>query len=97
MFHPRTRYKLGRPVRLDLGGRRKVVPIRLRSKPKDTAGPLLVQAFDDGEGEDAIPVDQVLVPDARSAAVLVPPRGKFRVRVLVPSGEEAERRKLTAK
>jgi hypothetical protein len=84
VFHPRTRYVNGRANWLLAGGRREV-----RVKSLDLHGghsPFLIQAFVDAEGNDAIPVDQIIIDNPGSQPPLVLPKGRFRLRVLDATG-----------
>lgn len=95
IFHPRTIYKEGRPTWLEMGGARKSLALygtveNQTAKPflPQTGGTFLVQAFVAGEPNDAIPVDQIIVADAKKAPVLMlPAKGEFRLRAIDESGK----------
>lgn len=79
IFHPRSRYENGRPHWLRLGGLRSPYP--LLQGICGGAPRCLVKARPVEEGEDAIPIDQILVETGRPAPALMLPAGKFVVRV----------------
>ena len=95
VFHPRSVYRNGRPTWLEIGGARK--PLALYGKVKNqvaqpflpqTGGKFLIQAFVSTEPDDAVPIDQIVVSDAKKAPVLMlPGKGNFRVRALDESGK----------
>jgi hypothetical protein len=95
IFHPRAIYKDGRPAWLEMGGARK--SLRLYGKVENsvampflpqTGGTFLVQIFAANEPNEAIPVDQIIVTDAKKAPVLMlPTKGDFRVRAIDESGK----------
>ncbi|HKY06129.1 MAG TPA: hypothetical protein VJQ56_14635 [Blastocatellia bacterium] len=93
LFHPRTRYERGRPVWLRMGGMRKakeieMVKLKGAKQALSTPSPvILVQAFFAREGTDALPVDQVVVTNAKDAPVLVLPRGAYRIRAIDKAGK----------
>jgi len=84
VFNPRARYEQGRPTWLKLGGLRK--PQVLDFEKLDRAEPVLVQAFMAEEGENAVPVDQVLLYPGKDVPVLMLPSGTMRVRAIDKSG-----------
>lgn len=87
VFHPRSTYEHGRPTWLRMGGLRS--PHRL---PEDVCGPAprcLVQARFAEEGEDAIPVDQIVAEAGSPVPALLLPPGAFVVRV-----EDAQGRRI---
>ncbi|MDB4952273.1 MAG: hypothetical protein JWM27_4922 [Gemmatimonadetes bacterium] len=90
VFTPRTRVVHGRPDWLFTRAGRTPVPLGpgiLRRIPDD-GGTYLVQAFAAGEGDDAIPLDQVIVcPGEMPALALLP--GRYRVVLMGRSGEMA--------
>jgi|GEM_PF-295011 len=103
VFTPRTRDREGRPDWLFTRAGRRPVPLRatrgadgrtLASLLRPDAGPQLVQAFAAGEGDDAVPVDQVVVRDADPAALALRP-GRYRV--VVTRADGAERTTLTVR
>jgi hypothetical protein len=78
VVHPRDRPVAGRPEWL-LGMGRKPVPIPESLLP--VRGLRLIQAFVAGEGDDAIPVDQILVKAGDAAPPLMLPSKSIRYRV----------------
>jgi tetratricopeptide (TPR) repeat protein len=95
IFHPRTIYKKGRPTWLEMGGARKSLALYGKVENQiaqpflpQTGGTFLVQAFVADEPNDAIPVDQIIVTDAKKAPVLMLPiKGDFRIRAIDESGK----------
>ncbi len=95
IFHPRTVYKDGRPTWLEMGGSRKSLTLYGKVKNSvampflpQTDGIFLVQAFAANEPNDAIPIDQIIVTDAKKAPVLMlPAKGDFRIRAIGESGK----------
>jgi hypothetical protein len=79
VFHPRSRYENGRPHWLRLGGLRSPYP--LLDVICGGAPRCLVKARPVQEGEDAIPIDQILVETGKPAPALMLPTGEFVVRV----------------
>jgi hypothetical protein len=79
VFHPRSVYRDGRPMWLRLGGRR--APHLLPPDVCTGADRCLVSARAAGEGDDAIPVDQVEVVRGIPVPALLLPPGSYRVRV----------------
>lgn len=80
VFWPRTRIVNGRPDWLEsvLGRRRVTIPPALEAG----TGLRLVQAFSAHEPATAIPVDQVLLGDARGSKMLMLPPGSYWVRMI---------------
>ncbi|HEX6902924.1 MAG TPA: hypothetical protein VF789_24625 [Thermoanaerobaculia bacterium] len=79
LFHPRSRYENGRPHWLRMGGLRSPYPLL-----QEICGQVprcLVKARPVEEGEDAIPIDQVMVDTDKPAPTLMLPAGKFVIRV----------------
>jgi hypothetical protein len=75
VFHPRSTYEHGRPTWLRMGGLRSPHPLQ-----EDVCGAAprcLVQARFANEGEDAIPVDQVIVEAGKPVPALMLPEGSF--------------------
>lgn len=105
VFHPRAVYKDGRPTWLEMGGARK--PRALYGKAEkgtaksflpQTGGKFLVQAFAANEGNDAVPIDQIVVTDAKKAPVLMlPPKGEFRIRAIDEAGKIVIETKVSLK
>ena len=85
VFHPRERLVGGRPAWLSMSGYRRPFPIDSAFRPK--AGRTLVQAFVEGEGVDAIPMDQVIVEAGKPVANLMLPAGRYRLTSQAESGE----------
>jgi hypothetical protein len=79
VFHPRSQYESGRPAWLRMGGLRS--PHLLPDGICGAATPCLVRARLASEGEDATPVDQVVVEPGKPAPALMLPQGDFVVRV----------------
>lgn len=82
VYHPRTVLEHGRPAWMAMGGAR--APYAA-SVPAEVEAPFLVQAFADGEPDDAVPVDHVVVREGRDAVLVLPP-GRYRVRVIDAGG-----------
>lgn len=95
IFHPRSIYKTGRPTWLEMGGARKSLTLYGKVENQiatpflpQTGGIFLVQAFVANEPNEAIPVDQIIVTDAKKAPVLMlPTKGDFRLRAIDESGK----------
>lgn len=96
VYHPRTRYENNRPVWLKMDGRRKAVTVNRKNLPR-TNGNYLVQAFVEGEIADAIPVDQIIVSNPKTAPILMLPKGKFIIRLIDETGKIVGQYKLTVK
>jgi hypothetical protein len=94
IFHPRTRYVDGRAVWLVTGGRRRVKLTNSRLNITGQSYPLLVQAFVGSEGDNAIPIDQIIIDDPAKPCALVLPKGSFRIRVIDASGRISGTSKL---
>lgn len=92
VFTPRARTLHGRPDWLFTRGGRTAVPLAraLGAPLPGEGGPFLVQAFVWSEGDDAVPMDQVLVPagGAPPPALALRP-GRYRVVVVGRAGEVA--------
>lgn len=96
IFHPRAIYKNNRPTWLEIGGARKSLTIYGKVGENNVAQPFLpqtggiflVQAFVANEPNEAIPIDQIIVSDAKKAPVLMlPAKGDFRLRAIDESGK----------
>lgn len=76
VFHGPSRMQLGRPSWLWRMGRKAVsVPVELAPR----SGCRLIQAFVDSEGQDAIPVDQIVVfPQSRQSYLAIVPNKRHR-------------------
>lgn len=85
VFHPRSRYENGRPHWLRMGGLRSPYP--LLKEICGGASRCLVKARPVKEGEDAIPIDQILVETGKPAPALMLPAGKFVIRVEDAAGK----------
>ena len=79
VFHPRSRYENGRPHWLRMGGLRSPYP--LLAGICGQAPRCLVKARPVKEGEDAIPIDQILVETGKPVPALMLPAGEFVIRV----------------
>ncbi len=94
VFHPRTTLEHGRPNWLRTLGGRKPAKVNLRklnlksgSKGFTGQGPVLIQAFRQGENADAIPADQIVLHPDRQVPVLMLPKGKFTIRAIERTGK----------
>jgi hypothetical protein len=76
VWHRPERISNGRPHWLAMNGYRVPSPIPVELLP--TQGRRLVQAFVEGEGEDAVPMDQLLVTAGERPPVFMLPKGKYR-------------------
>lgn len=79
LFHPRSRHEDGRPTWLRMGGLRSPFPL-----PEGICGAAprcLVRARPVKEGEDAVPIDQIMVEAGKPVPALVLPAGEFAIRV----------------
>lgn len=85
VFHPPVAMTRGRPDWLALDGRRELVEIPAELLLEGAR--VLVQAFGDEEGDDAIPVDQVAWPGTGDPPALWLPKGNYR---LVAQDEQGE-------
>lgn len=100
VFHPRVGYRGGRPLWLQADGFRKPYAIgrgKLGNSGPAPSGLLLVQAFFAGEGEGAVPADQVVVSQSKPKPVLMLRPGDFRVRVIDEAGKVRNEFKLIRK
>ncbi len=70
LFQPRSVYVDGRPSWLAIGGRRK--PYRLPRSICGRANRCLVEARYANESADAIPVDELAIPDVQSRVLMLP-------------------------
>jgi hypothetical protein len=75
VVHPPLEYKNGRPAWLTNLGRK---PSTIPSELLPAKGVRLIQAFLANEGEDAIPIDQVLVTAGTTPPMLMLPNGSMR-------------------
>jgi hypothetical protein len=100
VFHPRTRRVQGRPHWMAHAGRES---LRLYGEARGgVAGPflrtptrpVLVQAFVAGEGDDAVPADQVLVTGDDAPVLMLRP-GRYRIVAREPGGREVARIEVT--
>lgn len=94
VFHPRAIYKNGRPKWLEMGGERKSLTLFGKTENRivmsllpQPGGTFLVQAFVAGESDDAIPIDQIIITDAKNAPVLMLPKGNFRIKATDGTGK----------
>ena len=93
VFHPRTGYRQSRPDWL----------LRDKSKhlwtiPEDwlkSSLPVLIQAFHEKEGVQAVPVDQLLITTLRNQPALVLPTGTYLVRAIDATGKCTREQKIT--
>ncbi len=83
VFHPRSTYPNGRPDWLSMNGYRQ--PHTLIFDPM--ANRTLVRAFVEGEPENAIPMDQVIVPAGAESVTLMLPTGEYRLVRQTEAGE----------
>ncbi|HEX8737919.1 MAG TPA: hypothetical protein VF721_21485 [Pyrinomonadaceae bacterium] len=105
IFHPRSIYKDARPTWLEMGGARKSLALYGEVKNglaqpflPPTGGTFLVQAFAANESNEAIPIDQIIVTDAKKAPVLMlPAKGDFRLRAIDASGKTVVETKVSIK
>ncbi|MEM1178291.1 MAG: hypothetical protein AAGM22_08110 [Acidobacteriota bacterium] len=81
---PRSRYQEGRPTWLALDGLRRFVP--LEPGLCGDAAECLVEARPADEGEDAIPIDRVLVQTGEPLPALALPAGTFKVSISSEGG-----------
>lgn len=84
VFFPRTRLVDGRPDWLELGGLRKRVWPMPESVVADEV--VLMQAIVAGEGDDAVPMDQVVLGPGRTRVPLMLRSGEYVVRVVDRTG-----------
>jgi hypothetical protein len=105
VFHPRAVYKDARPTWLEMNGRRKSLTLYGKVENRvaqpflpQKEGMFLVQAFFADEPDEAIPIDQIIVTDAKRAPVLMlPAKGNFRLRALDETGKVVVENKVTLK
>jgi hypothetical protein len=92
VFHPPTRLVRGRPDWLagPSGRRPAEIPAEIDAK----RGPILVQAFFDAEGDDAVPADQVVLRPGEARPVLVLRPGRYRIVAQDERGGEVSRMPL---
>ncbi len=93
IFHPRVVNQNNRPVWLQMGNIRKPLILKADLWMKKELKPassnsFLLQAFAADEAEGAVPIDQVVVSGTVQKAVLMLPRGKFRIRAIDESGKQ---------
>jgi hypothetical protein len=88
IFHPRTVRRLGRPTWLFTKEKRAIaIADKLPAiRQAAVSWPFLIQAFVESEGEDAIPMDQVIMQDAKDSPVLILSKGGYRIRALDAGG-----------
>jgi hypothetical protein len=79
VWHRPERLEDGRPHWMSMDGYRAPRPIPVELLPQQ--GRRLVQAFVEGESEDAVPMDQVLVTAGEKPPVFMLPKGKYRFAV----------------
>lgn len=78
--HPLESFAFGKPAwRLQ---RNAVVPIPEALSPVD--GPLVIEAFADGEPDEAVPVDRIWIEPGEDLRLALPP-GRYRVRAVRPA------------
>jgi hypothetical protein len=90
VFHPRVGHRGGRPLWLQAGGLRKPYVMSgemLSNAGLKPSGVLLVQAFFAGEGQGAVPADQVVASKSNPKPVLMLRPGAYRVRVIDEAGK----------
>ena len=95
VFQPFTQEKQGRPDWLAMNGYRKPFPVKAVWMP--TSGRILLQAFVEGEGDDAIPMDQILLTAGKPVPVLLLPKGKYRIVVQDGMGVSRHLESITQK
>ncbi|MBK6942358.1 MAG: hypothetical protein IPH13_19445 [Planctomycetes bacterium] len=84
VFFPRTRIVDGRPDWLELGGlRKRVWPVPESVVADDV---VLMQAIVAGEGDDAVPMDQVVLGPGKARVALMLRSGEYLVRVVDRKG-----------
>jgi hypothetical protein len=93
VFQPRAEYVNGRPTWLRMGGLRHASPLDLKKLKVNAQDrlfkaekPLLIQAFVEGEGADAVPIDQLILYPGKPIPELMLPKGSFQVRAMDESG-----------
>jgi hypothetical protein len=92
VFHPPTTLVDGRPSWLAMNGYREPVDIPAEWLPKSAR--VLVQAFVASEGDDAVPMDQVVLRAGEPAPVLMLPAGSYRLVLQGEDGGELARQAL---
>src|SRR5262245_21203136 len=93
VFHPAVTVVEGRPSWLAMDGYREAVDIPTEWQPK--GGRVLVQAFVTQEGEDAVPMDQIVLRSGEPVPVLMLPAGDYRLILRDEQGQELAREVLT--
>ncbi len=83
VFFPEVKIVKGRPVWMikDLGRKKVRIPKQLISYN----GMWLIQAFEQGEPDSAITVDQIVIKDGEEKLLMLP-KGEFRVRAINKDG-----------
>jgi hypothetical protein len=93
VFHPVTTMVDGRASWLAMDGYREAVDVPTEWLPK--SGRVLVQAFVASEGDDAVPMDQVVLRAGEPAPVLMLPSGAYRLVLQDEQGQEVARQSLS--
>ena len=86
VFHPRSRYRNGRPDWLDLNGDR--TSYRLPKDICESNTRCLVRAKFTSESKDAIPIDQIEVSGRHPTKILLLPQGEFEITSEDPHGKQ---------
>lgn len=84
VFHPVQEMLDGRPNWLRMAGYRK--PHTIENSEWFVEANTLVQAFIDAEGEDALPVDQLLLDSAKGSSTFLLPVGSYRTEIRTKDG-----------
>lgn len=93
IFHPRSRYRRGRPTWLELGGVRR--PIDVPEGFPDSERPCLVRARFARESPGAVPVDQVECCPGQGLPPLLLPEGEMGIEAVSAAGELLARGTVT--
>ena len=84
VFHPVQKMIDGRPDWLRMNGYRK--PFKIKNETVFIDEKTLVQAFLQDEGDNGLPVDQVLVTSAEGESTFLLPAGKYRTQSITIDG-----------
>ncbi|NKB15953.1 MAG: hypothetical protein HC774_02010 [Sphingomonadales bacterium] len=83
--HPVVQFRHGRPEWRFASGQ---LPIAIPESLRPTEGPLVIEAFAEGEADTAVPVDRIWIEPGEDLRLALPP-GRYRVRAVrpAPSGD----------
>lgn len=79
--HSAVRFHHGRPEWRFSSGQ---LPVTIPESLRPTEGPLVIEAFNEGEPDDSIPVDRVWIEPGEDLRLALPP-GRYRVRAVRPA------------